>query len=217
MSDQPSPAVLEARSNLAALRNKISRLGGNELDLLFRVARTHNAWQNKPVSDELLRELVSLVQLSPTSANCQPARIVFVRSPEGKAKLVEAVSPGNAPKVKAAPVTAIIGYDVRFFENLKRTFPHRDVSGQFRDNPAVAERGAFQNGTLQVAYFILAARALGLDTGPMTGFDTAKVDAAFLAGTSVKSNVLVNVGYGDESGVMQRLPRLEFEEVCRFA
>jgi 3-hydroxypropanoate dehydrogenase len=214
----PSPEVQEARTRIAELRQKIGKLGGTEFDLLFRVARTHNAWTDKPVPDALLRELVEIMQLGPTSQNCQPARLVFVRSPEAKAKLAETASPGNNPKIKAAPVTAIVGYDTHFYENLKRTFPHRPEAGDnFRNNPALAEATAFRNGSLQGAYFIIAARALGLDTGPMSGFNNAKVDELFFAGTAVKSNFLCCVGYGDEGkGVLQKLPRLGFEEVVRF-
>ncbi len=213
----PSPAVLEARRSIQELRQRIAKLGANELDLILRRARTHNAWQNKPVPDALLREIVELMQLGPTSQNCQPARIVFVRSPEVRAKIAEVASPGNQPKIKTAPVLAVIGYDTKFYENLKRTFPHRpELADNYRNNPALAEATAFRNGTLQGAWFIIAARALGLDTGPMSGFNNAKVDEIVFAGTSVKSNFLCIVGYADESGVMQKLPRLGFDEVVRF-
>ena len=217
MNDAPSPAVLEARQRIESLRGKISRLGAAEFDLLFKTARTHNAWQNKPVPDALLREIVEIMQIGPTSQNCQPARIVFVRSAEQKAKLAEAASPANGAKIKVAPVTAIVGYDVKFYENLKRTFPHRpETADNYRNNAALAEATAFRNGSLQGAYFIIAARAVGLDTGPMSGFNNAKVDELFFAGTSVKSNFLCNLGYGDTSGVMQKLPRLGFDEIVRF-
>jgi 3-hydroxypropanoate dehydrogenase len=217
MNDAPSPAVLEARNRIEALRSKISRLGDGEFDLLFRVARTHNAWQNKPVSDGVLREIVDIMQLGPTSQNCQPARILFIRSPEQKAKLAEAASPANGAKIKVAPVTAILSYDLKFYENLKRTFPHRpEAADNYRNNAALAEATAFRNGSLQGAYFIKAARAIGLDTGPMSGFNNAKVDELFFAGTSVKSNFLCNLGYGDTSGVMQKLPRLGFDEIVKF-
>lgn len=217
MNDAPSPAVLQARAAIAALRGKIARLGNAEFDLLFRVARTHNAWQDRPVSDAVLREIVEVMQLGPTSQNCQPARIVFVRSAEQKAKLAEVASPTNGPKIKAAPLTAIIAYDTKFYENLKRTFPHRpEAADNYRANAALAEATAFRNGSLQGAYFIIAARAVGLDTGPMSGFNNAKVDELFFAGTSCKSNFLCNLGYGDEAGVMQKLPRLSFEEIVRF-
>ncbi|HTP84874.1 MAG TPA: malonic semialdehyde reductase [Alphaproteobacteria bacterium] len=217
MTDAPSPAVLETRAAITALRTKISRLGNVEFDLLFRTARTHNAWQNKPVPDALLREIVDIMQIGPTSQNCQPARIVFVRSPEQRAKLAEVASPTNNPKIKAAPVTAIVAYDTKFYENLKRTFPHRpEAADNYRNNAALAEATAFRNGSLQGAYFIIAARAVGLDTGPMSGFNNAKVDELFFAGTSWKSNFLCNLGYGDVSGVMQKLPRLGFDEIVHF-
>lgn len=218
MTEAPSPAILESRAAIAALRTKISHLGNAEFDLLFRVARTHNAWQDRPVPDALLRDIVQLMQLGPTSQNCQPARVVFVRSAEQKAKLAEAASSANGPKIKVAPVTAIIAYDTKFYENLKRTFPHRpEAADNFRANAALAEATAFRNGSLQGAYFIIAARAVGLDTGPMSGFNNAKVDELFFAGTSVKSNFLCNLGYGDTAGVLQKLPRLGFDEVARFA
>lgn len=217
MNDAPPPAVLETRAAITALRAKLSRLGNVEFDLLFRTARTHNAWQNKPVPDALLREIVEIMQLGPTSQNCQPARIVFVRSADQKAKLAEATSPTNNPKIKAAPVTAIVAYDTHFYENLKRTFPHRpEAADNFRANPALAEATAFRNGSLQGAYFIIAARAVGLDTGPMSGFNNAKVDELFFAGTSYKSNFLCSLGYGDVAGVLQKLPRLGVDEITRF-
>jgi 3-hydroxypropanoate dehydrogenase len=196
----------------------MSRLGNVEFDLLFRTARTHNAWQNKPVPDAALREIVDIMQLGPTSQNCQPARIVFVRSAEGKEKLASAAGPTNQPKIKAAPVTGIIAYDTHFYEHLKRTFPHRpEAADNYRNNAALAEATAFRNGSLQGAYFIIAARAVGLDTGPMSGFNNAKVDELFFAGTTYKSNFLCNLGYGDVAGVMQKLPRLGFDEIVRFA
>ena len=217
MNEAPSPAVLEARAAITALRTKTARLGNVEFDLLFRTARTHNAWQNKPVPDALLREIVEIMQLGPTSQNCQPARIVFVRSTAEKEKLASAAGPTNQPKIKAAPVTAIVAYDTKFYENLKRTFPHRpEVADNYRANAALAEATAFRNGSLQGAYFIIAARAVGLDTGPMSGFANAKVDELFFAGTALKSNFLCNLGYGDVAGVMQKLPRLGFEEIVRF-
>ena len=217
MNDAPPPAVLETRAAITALRAKLSRLGNVEFDLLFRTARTHNAWQNKPVPDALLREIVEIMQLGPTSQNCQPARIVFVRSADQKAKLAEATSPTNNPKIKAAPVTAIVAYDTHFYENLKRTFPHRpEAADNFRANPALAEATAFRNGSMQGAYFIIAARAVGLDTGPMSGFNNAKVDELFFAGTSYKSNFLCSLGYGDVAGVLQKLPRLGVDEITRF-
>lgn len=218
MTDAPSPAALESRAAIAALRAKLSRLGNTEFDLLFRVARTHNAWQDRSVPETLLHEIVELMQLAPTSQNCQPVRILFVRSAGQKAKLAEVASPANGAKIKVAPVTAIVAYDTKFYENLKRTFPHRpELEDNYRANPALAETTAFRNGSLQGAYFIIAARAVGLDTGPMSGFNNAKVDELFFAGTAWKSNFLCNLGYGDTTGVLHKLPRLAFDEIVRFA
>lgn len=185
------------------------------LDTLFRTARTHNGWVDKPVSDADLHHLYDLMKMAPTSANCSPARIVFVRSKAAKEQLRPALSAGNLEKTMTAPVTAIIGYDLNFAEHMPRLFPHNlDAKNWFSD-PKVAEVVAFRNGTLQGAYFILAARAVGLDTGPMSGFDNAKVDAAFFPGGQVKSNFLCNLGHGDSSQLFPRSPRLAFEEACK--
>lgn len=185
------------------------------LDALFRTARTHNGWLDKPVSDDLLRQVWELARWAPTSANCMPARIVFVRSAAAKAKLKPALSPGNLDKTMAAPATAIIGYDTEFYELLPRLYPQADMKKNFVGNPAAAQTAAFRNGSLQGAYFIVAARAVGLDCGAMSGFDNAKVDAAFFPDGKVKSNFLCNLGYGDVSKVRPRNPRLTFEEACR--
>ena len=184
---------------------------------LFTAARTHNGFLAKPVSDELLKQAVELAKMAPTSANQSPARIVFVKSAEAKAKLLPAMAPANAEKTKAAPVVAIVGYDEKFYDHLPFLFPHADAKSWFSGNEAFAKRSAFQNGTLQVAYLILALRAVGLDTGPMTGFDNAKVDEAFFAGTSVKSNVIINIGYGDASKLFPRSPRFSFDQIAKFA
>lgn len=197
----------------ADLPGSVSQLDDNALDLIFRRARTHKAWQPRPVSDGDLRRLYEVFKFGPTSANCNPARFVFVRSPEAKAKLIATLIESNVPKVTAAPVTAIIGYDTRFFEHLPRLFPETDPE-RFRRDPAFAERYAFRNATLQGAYLIITARALGFDAGPMSGFDNAKVDAAFFSGTSIKSNFLCNIGYGDASALPPRPLRFEFDEVC---
>ncbi len=185
------------------------------LDLLFRQARTHSSWQAGPVTDETLRQAWDLARMGPTSANCQPARIVFVRSAAAKEKLKPALLPGNVDKTMAAPVTAIIGHDLAFFEQLPRLFPHADARAWFAGNAALARTTAFRNGSLQAAYFILACRGLGLDCGPMSGFDNARVDAAFFAGGTVESNLLVNIGHGDAAGLYPRGPRLDFAEACR--
>ncbi len=185
------------------------------LDQLFFQARTHNKWQDKPVPDLLLHAIVDMLKWAPTSANCSPARFTFVKSPEAKAKLKPHLSAGNEDKTMAAPVTAIIGHDMEFYEHLPKLFPHTDARSWFAGDPQKIETTAFRNGTLQGAYFILAARALGLDCGPMSGFDNAGVDAAFFAGTPVKSNFLCNLGYGDLAGVRPRSPRFEFADMAK--
>lgn len=185
-------------------------------DLLFRAARTHNVWLDKPVSDELLREVYDLAKMGPTSANMCPMRIVFVRSPAAKERLKPALDPGNVAKTMAAPVTAIIGMDQKFYEKLPELFPHADARAWFKDLPEnVLAVMALRNSSLQGAYFMLAARACGLDCGPMSGFNNAKVDAEFFAGTSVKSNFICSLGHGDASKLFPRSPRLTFDEACR--
>jgi 3-hydroxypropanoate dehydrogenase len=186
------------------------------LDQIFLEARTHNKWREEPVPDELLRQLVDTMKMAPTSANQSPARFVFVKSAEAKKRLEPLLSEGNRAKTIAAPVCAIIAYDMEFYEHLPKLFPHADARSWFKGKPEAAiEASAFRNGTLQGAYLILAARALGLDTGPMSGFDNAGVDREFFAGTSYKSNFLCNLGYGDPSGVHPRSPRLTFEEMAK--
>lgn len=185
------------------------------LDQLFRTARTQNAFQDRPVEDSQLRALYELLKWGPTAANSTPARFVFVKSAEAKQKLAPALSEGNLAKTLAAPVTVIVGYDEDFHEKLPYLFPHTDAKSWFDGPREGRHEAAFRNGSLQGAYLMLAARALGLDAGPMSGFDNAKVDAAFFAGTAIKSNFLVNLGYGDPSGVFPRLPRLSFDEAAR--
>jgi 3-hydroxypropanoate dehydrogenase len=185
------------------------------LDQLFRTARTQNAFLDKPVEDSQLRALYDLLKWGPTAANATPARIVFVKSKEAKAKLAPALSEGNLAKTLAAPVTAIVGFDQDFHEKLPYLFPHADAKSWFEGPREGRHEAAFRNGSLQGAYLILAARALGLDAGPMSGFDNAKVDEAFFGGTGIKSNFLVNLGYGDSSGVFPRSPRLSFDEAAR--
>ena len=187
------------------------------LDQVFRTARTQNAWQDKPVSDAQLLALYDLMKWGPTSANCSPARIVFVKSDAAKRKLEPALSEGNRAKTMRAPITAIIGTDFAFYEKLPYLFPHTDAKAWFEGNPALIETTGFRNATLQGGYLILAARSIGLDCGPMSGFDNAKVDAAFFAGTSIKSNFLVALGHGDPDPhvLFPRSPRLSFDEACR--
>ncbi|KAA2213771.1 malonic semialdehyde reductase [Teichococcus oryzae] len=192
-------------------------LGAAALDQLFRTARTHNKWQDRAVSDETLRTLYDLVKLGPTSANCAPARFVFIRTEEGKEKLRPALSSGNLEKTMTAPVVAIVAWEVKFYDKLPVLFPHADAKSWFTGSAAFAEATAFRNSSLQAAYLILAARSLGLDTGPMSGFDAAKVDAAFFPDGGCKTNMLVNLGHGDESGLFGRLPRLDFDEAVTLA
>lgn len=195
-----------------------SPLDQTALDQLFLTARTHNAWQNRPVPDELLHRLYNLFRMGPTSANCCPARIVFVKTREAKEQLQPALDEGNRAKSMAAPVTAIIGYDMRFYEKMEQLFPHvQGVRGWFDKDEQTAFTHAFRNGTLQGAYLIVAARALGLDCGPMSGFNNAKVDQLFFADSAVKSNFLCNLGYGNPAGIHPRSTRLEFNEACRIA
>jgi 3-hydroxypropanoate dehydrogenase len=191
-------------------------LDDRALDQLFREARTQNKWQDRPVPDATLEEVYNLLKWAPTSANSSPARFVFIRTPEGRAKLKQALSPGNVEKTMTAPVTVIVAHDVEFYEKLPFLFPHADARSWFAGNPAFAETSAFRNGTLQGAYLMMAARSVGLDAGAMSGFDNAKVDELFLAGTTWKSNFLVNLGYGDPAGLFPRSPRLSFDEACRF-
>ena len=187
------------------------------IDTLFLNARTQNKWTDQPVSEEQLRQIYDILKFGSTSANCSPARFVFVTSKEGKEKLAPALSSGNLEKTMAAPVCVIVGTDMEFYEKLPQLFPHADARSWFTSSPALAEETAFRNGTLQGAYLTMAAKLVGLDVGSMSGFDKAKVDEAFFAGTKVKSNWLVNIGHGDPSGVFGRLPRLSFEEACSIA
>ncbi len=192
-------------------------LDNKALAALFTEARTHNGWNGEPVSDELLTKLYDLTKMGPTSANCSPARFVFVRTAEGKEKLRPALSSGNLEKTMSAPVTVIAAIDSEFYEKLPVLFPHADARSWFTSSPAMAEETAFRNATLQAGYLIMAARALGLDTGAMSGFDKNKVDAAFFAGTTWKSNFLINLGHGDPSKLFGRLPRFAFEDACVLA
>lgn len=185
------------------------------LDLLFNNARSQNGWQDRPLPDGALQEIWNLTRMGPTSANCSPARIVFVSSPEAKEKLKPAMNEGNVAKVMAAPTTAIIGTDMEFYEKLPQLFPHTDARSWFAGDGDKILDTASRNGTLQGAYFMIAARAIGLDCGPLSGFDKARVDELFFAGTPIKSNFLCSIGYGDESQVFERSPRLSFDEACR--
>jgi 3-hydroxypropanoate dehydrogenase len=207
----------------------MSALDDAALDQLFRAARTHNAWRDRPVSEETLRQLYDVTKWGPTSANTGPARFVFLRSKEAKARLLPTLAPGNIDKTMSAPVTVIVAYDLLFYQKLPKLFPHNpDMKDLFASNPQVVEVTARRNSTLQGAYLMLAARALGLDVGPLSGFDNARLDEEFFAAGKecagcdqeffpeghVRSNFLCNLGYGDPSKLLPRLPRLEFDEAC---
>lgn len=186
-------------------------LSDDALNQLFREARTYNGYLDKPVSEAQLNDIWNLVKFGPTSANCLPARLIWCISDEAKEKLAALSLPANGDKIRKAPVTVIIGMDMEFYEQLPELFPHADAKSWFVGNDKLIETTAFRNSSLQGAYFIIAARALGLDTGPMSGFDNAKVDEAFFTGTKVKSNFISTLGYGDPSTIFERSPRPEFE------
>ena len=195
------------------------RDGGEESQLLaalFREARTFSYWQDRPVPEALVEAALDLAGLGPTSGNCLPMRLVLVRSPAAKERLLSCVSSGNYEKVRTAPVTAIVAYDREFYELLPRLYPHTDARGWFTGNAALVEETGLRNSSLQGAYFILALRAHGLDCGPMSGFDADKVDAAFFHDRRYRTSFLLNIGYGDRSALRPRLPRLGFDEVARW-
>jgi 3-hydroxypropanoate dehydrogenase len=188
------------------------------LDQIFRTARTYRAWQDRSVTDDTLRAIYDLMKWGPTSANCCPARIVFAKSREAKERLRPCLDAGNVDQTMEAPVTAIAAYDLEFYEKLPTLTPHADARSWFAGNPDLIQATAFRNGSLQGAYLIIAARAFGVDCGPMSGFDNTKVDAAFFPDGKLKSNFLCNLGYGDPARKMRpRAPRLSFSEVCRIA
>ncbi|MDY0871989.1 malonic semialdehyde reductase [Dongia rigui] len=187
------------------------------LDLLFREARTHSKWLEKPVPDALLRQAYELARMGPTSGNCQPLRILFVTSAEAKKKFEPCLSEGNRAKTMAAPATAIFAMDMEFYELMPRLFHDPTARSWFAGKPAAIEETAFRNSTLQAAYFMLACRSLGLDCGPMSGFDKQKTDAVFFSGTTWRSNFICNIGYGDKSALHPRNPRLDFAESCKIA
>jgi 3-hydroxypropanoate dehydrogenase len=192
-------------------------LDQDSLNTLFTQARTHSAWQDKPVSDAQLRTIYDLMKWGPTSANSSPGRIVFVKSDAAKAKLLECVGAGNLDKVRSAPVTAIVAMDMRFYDKLPQLFPHTDARSWFVGNEGLIQATAFRNSSLQGAYLMLAARAAGVDCGPMSGFDAEKLNASFFAGTELKANFLCNLGYGDAQALHARGPRLAFDDACTIA
>lgn len=185
------------------------------LDQIFLKARTHKAFLDQPIPDETLQNIYDVLKWGPTSANCCPARLIFVRSKDAKEKLISCLAKGNIEKVRSAPVTAIIAEDLKFYEKTETLSPHSDLRKMFGDDKKLIEDTAFRNSSLQGAYLIIAARAFGLDCGPMSGFDNAKLDAEFFAGTSWKSNFICNLGYGDATKLFPRAPRLAFDEACK--
>lgn len=210
-------ALAASRARIDDVRARIDRLDGNALDLIFREARSHNWWTDRDVSDDQLREIWDVMKYGTTSANTLPARFLFIRSKEAKEKLVPCLNPGNVDKTMRAPVTAIIATDLKYFDNLEKLYPPRPgMKERHASNPEFAAQFGFQQGTLQGAYFIIAARALGLDCGAMGGFDNTKTDETFFAETGWKSNFLCNIGYADLSGIKgPRLYRYTFDEVCK--
>jgi 3-hydroxypropanoate dehydrogenase len=215
----PSENLLKSlHKSLTAENSMTDKLEDQALDRLFRAARTRNAWTEQPVTELQLRELYDLMKLGPTSGNCCPARFVWVRSAEGKSRLAALAAPNNAPKILAAPLTVVVGYDLDFAEQMPKLFPARgkDMQAIFSD-PLVAQTTAFRNSSLQGAYLIIAARALGLDCGPMSGFRNEAVDSEFFANTRIKSNFICSIGYGSNENLFPRNPRLTFEEAGRFA
>ncbi len=209
-------ARLEAQASVRALRELTARLDDDAIDLILRNARSHYAWSDRPVEESLLREVYDIACQGPTSMNSCPARFVFVRSEAAKAKLEPALKPPNVPKMRGAPITVIIAHDVDFWQQLPKLFPHEDRRHLFEGKPEYCETTAFRNGTLQGAWFMIAARALGLDTGAMSGFSNELVDEAFFAGTRWRSNFLCNLGYADENALFHKLPRFTFDEACQF-
>ncbi|MBX2824392.1 MAG: malonic semialdehyde reductase [Gammaproteobacteria bacterium] len=214
---QDADVRAEAQARIRALRKALPQLTENAIDVILRDARSHYAWTDTPVSDELLHTLYEITAAGPTSMNTCPARFIFVRSDEGKQKLAKSLKEKNIPKVMTAPVTVIIAFDLNFWEELPFLFPHEDRRGFFRDKEQHCYDTAFRNSTLQGAYFMIAARALGLDVGALSGFSNQVVDDEFFADSSLRSNFLCNIGYADESALFGKLPRFPFAKVCSFA
>ncbi|MEP1354617.1 MAG: malonic semialdehyde reductase [Tateyamaria sp.] len=207
----------KAQENHRDLRARIGRLSDDSIDLILRDARSHYKWTDKPIPDGLLEEIFDITINGATSMNTLPARFVFVKSPEGKERLAKSLKPANVAKMAGAPVTAIIAYDMDFWHHLPELFPHEDRRHLFDGKDDYVADTAYRNGTLQGAYFMIAARAVGLDVGAMSGFSNAIVDEEFFSGTTLKSNFLCNIGYADETALFQKLPRFEFDQVCSYA
>lgn len=205
-----------AQADINALRADIKELDQASLDLILTRARSHYAWKDTPVTEDQIRRMYDIVKMGSTSMNGCPARFTFVQSEDGKARIAKSLKPANVPKVMGAPLTVIVAYDLDFWKSLPRLFPHEDRRHMFEGKPNYIEDTAYRNSTLQGGYLMIAARAIGLDVGAMSGFSNAVIDEEFFAGTSLKSNFLCNIGVADETALFQRLPRFDFDEVCTF-
>ena len=214
LTDDQKIAVAAAQETFSNLKNNNEALNESQLNLLFGEARSMNGWQDREVSDDMIKSIYNLTKMGPTSTNCCPARFKFIKSEDQKLKLKESLLPNNIDKVMSAPVIAIIGFDLDFSNNMGKLFPHMDIAPMYKNNEIMNHSTAFRNSSLQGAYFMMVSRALGLDCGPMSGFNNEIVDEVFFSGTNIKSNFLCCIGYGDPSKIFMRLPRLDFNEVC---
>ena len=215
LTEEQKQIVTAAQEQFKDLKERTNPLDEEALNLVFGEARSMNGWQDKDVSDAMIHSLYDLTKMGPTSTNCSPARFVFVKSEAEKVKFEPALLPNNISKVMTAPVVAIIGYDLDFSDHMTKLFPHMDVAPMYKGNDEMNLSTAFRNSSLQGAYLIMVARALGLDCGPMSGFNNQLVDETFFSDTNIKSNFLCCIGYGDSTKIFQRLPRLDFDEVCK--
>ena len=214
LTDEQKNAVAKAQLTFTDLKDNSDPLSDKQLALLFGEARSMNGWQDKEVSNDMVKSIYELTKMGPTSTNCCPARFKFIKSDDQKQLLKEALLPNNVEKVMSAPVIAIIGYDLDFSDNMSKLFPHMDVAPMYKGNAEFNQATAFRNSSLQGAYFMMVSRALGLDCGPMSGFNNDLVDQTFFKDTNIKSNFLCCIGYGDPSKIFMRLPRLDFDDAC---
>tara|TARA_X000000368_G_scaffold207243_1_gene163607 strand:- start:1049 stop:1714 length:666 start_codon:yes stop_codon:yes gene_type:complete len=215
LTEEQKQIVTAAQEKFKDLKERTNPLDEEALNLIFGEARSMNGWQDKDVSDAMIHSLYDLTKMGPTSTNCSPARFVFVKSEAEKVKFEPALLPNNISKVMTAPVVAIIGYDLDFSDHMTKLFPHMDVAPMYKGNNEMNVSTAFRNSSLQGAYLMMVARAMGLDCGPMSGFNNQLVDETFFSDTNIKSNFLCCIGYGDSTKIFQRLPRLDFDEVCK--
>ena len=214
LTDEQKNAVAKAQTTFTDLKDNSDPLSDKHSALLFGEARSMNGWQDKEVSNDMVKSIYELTKMGPTSTNCCPARFKFIKSDDQKQLLKEALLPNNVEKVMSAPVIAIIGYDLDFSDNMSKLFPHMDVAPMYKGNAEFNQATAFRNSSLQGAYFMMVSRALGLDCGPMSGFNNDLVDQTFFKDTNIKSNFLCCIGYGDPSKIFMRLPRLDFDDTC---